>query len=85
MADTNKIIVQRANVVLQIAPEQLDYYMNQGYNVIDASGNVIKAAIPRDVGTLQKAFIEHTNRIKELEQELDAIKSKSGRKKKEEI
>lgn len=84
MTDTNKITVQRANVVLQIAEEQLDYYMNQGFSVIDAEGNVIKSGVPKNVGTLQKAFIDHTKRIEELEKELEALKSKPKRQKKEE-
>ncbi|MBR3644991.1 MAG: hypothetical protein IKN54_01100 [Lachnospiraceae bacterium] len=74
------IIVQRANVILHIAPEQLDYYMTQGYNVIDSAGNIIKASIPKDVGTLQKLYVEHTEKIAELEAEIKSLKQKRGRK-----
>lgn len=68
------LTVQRANVILHIAPEQLDYYMSQGYNVIDADGNVVKASVPRDLGTLQKAFVDHQNKIAELEAQIRLLK-----------
>ena len=48
----DKITVQRANVILQISPQQVDYYLNQGYNVINAKGEVVQASVPKDVGTL---------------------------------
>lgn len=69
MSDRKEITVQRANVVLDIAEDQLDYYMNQGYSVIDKAGNVIKASVPRELGTLQKAYVDHTKKIEDLEAE----------------
>ena len=69
MSDRKEITVQRANVVLDIAEDQLDYYMNQGYSVIDKAGNVIKASVPRELGTLQKAYVDNTKKIEDLEAE----------------
>ena len=69
MSDRKEIKVQRANVVLDIAEDQLDYYMNQGYSVIDKAGNVIKASVPRELGTLQKAYVDNTKKIEDLEAE----------------
>lgn len=71
----NKVIVQRANVVLSINPQQLDYYMSQGYDVINEKGEVVQASVPRDLGTLQKAFLEHTAKIEELEAEIKKLKT----------
>ena len=75
MADKS-VMMQRANVVLQISPQQVDYYLNQGYNVIDDSGNVIKASVPKDLGTLQKAFVENAEEIKNLKTEIAELKKK---------
>ena len=49
----NKIMVQRANVILDISPEDKKYYMSQGFSVIDKKGRVVEEAISNDVHTLQ--------------------------------
>lgn len=79
------LTVQRANVILHVAPEQLDYYMSQGYNVIDDAGNVIKASVPRDLGTLQKAFVDNQKKIAELEAEIQALKKPKQERKQRKI
>ena len=71
----NKVLVQRANVVLSVSPQQLDYYMTQGYDVINEQGEIVQASVPRDLGTLQKAFLEHTAKIEELEAEIQKLKT----------
>ena len=71
-----RVMVQRANVVLQVSPQQLDYYMSQGYDVIDEKGNVIQASVPRDLGTLQKAFVEHEAEIEDLKNQIADLKKK---------
>ena len=84
MPERKTVTVQRANVVLRVPEEWLDRYVDQGYDVIDESGNVIQASIPRDLGTLQKAYIEHTQEIEELKRTIDELKQKkSGRPKKQ--
>ena len=75
----DKVTVQRANVVLQISPQQVDYYLNQGYNVINERGEVIQASVPRDLGTLQKAFVEDKNTIEALQAEIAELKKKLKR------
>lgn len=75
----DKVTVQRANVVLQISPQQVDYYLSQGYNVINEKGEVIQASIPRDLGTLQKAFVEDKNTIEALQAEIAELKKKLKR------
>lgn len=71
-----RITVQRANVVLQISPQQVDYYLSQGYNVINEKGDVIQASIPKDLGTLQKAFVENGKTIETLQAEIADLKKK---------
>lgn len=84
MPDRKTVTVQRANVVLQVPEEWVDRYIDQGYDVIDAQGNVIQASIPKDLGTLQKAYIEHTKKIEELEATIEQLTAKkSGRQKKQ--
>ena len=68
--------VRRANVVLRIAEQQVSYYLSQGYNVINDAGEVIQASIPRDIGTLQKAYVEHLDKIEALEKEIAQLKKK---------
>lgn len=72
----DKITVQRANVILQISPQQLDYYLNQGYNVINAKGEVVQASVPKDVGTLQKAYVDHLKEIEELKDKIKKLEAK---------
>ena len=76
MPDNKLVTVQRANVVLQISEALVDRYVDQGYNVIDANGNVIKASIPRDLGTLQKAYVNHLREIDALKKEIEQLKQK---------
>lgn len=71
-----RVTVQRANVVLQVSPQQVDYYIGQGYNVINEQGEVIQASVPRDLGTLQKAFVENANTIESLQAEIADLKKK---------
>ena len=61
------MIVQRANVILRIDDDSAQKYLNLGYNVIDEKGKVLKEAIPSDIGTLRKCYVEHLNKIAELE------------------
>jgi len=83
MPDRKTVTVQRANVILRVPEEWADRYIEQGYNVIDSYGNVIQESIPKDLGTLQKAYIEHTQKIKELEEVVQQLTvKKSGRPKK---
>lgn len=78
MTDTNKIFVQRANVVLQISEQQVDYYLSQGYSIINENGEVIQASVPKDLGTLQKAYVEHLREIEELKKQLDELSAQKS-------
>lgn len=76
MPDRKTVTVQRENVILQVPEEWVDRYLDQGYCVIDRFGNVIKASIPTDLGLLQKAYVEHTQKIAELEKQIQELQQK---------
>ena len=59
--------IERGNVVLKVQEHEVQRYLNMGYNVTDDNGNILKEAIPNDVGTLQKHYLESKKRIEELE------------------
>lgn len=59
--------IERGNVVLKVEEYDVPRYLKLGYNVTDDNGTIVQAAIPNDVGTLQKCYVEHQKRIEELE------------------
>lgn len=67
--------IRRINVTLNVPDDEVDYYINLGYDLIDNTGKVIRKAMPRDVATLQKYYKEHTKKIEELEAEIEKLKS----------
>ena len=81
MADKT-VIIQRANVILRVSKEQLDYYMTQGYNLIDEEGHILKASVPKDLGTLQKAYVDHEAEIKVLKEQIAELTNKLTAKQK---
>lgn len=65
--------VQRGNVVLKVEDWEVKRYLQLGYNLTDATGSVIEEAMPHDPGALQKAYIEHTAKIAELEKTISDL------------
>lgn len=63
----DKITVQRANVILDISPEQKDYYLSQGYSVINANGLVIEETRALTVDALNRKVAELQQKLKEKE------------------
>lgn len=80
--DRKLVEVERGNVVLKIPEQEIERYLDQGYNLIDENGNVIKASLPRDVGSLQLAYIQHEKEIAELKAELEKYKKRASSKNK---
>lgn len=74
-------LMQRANALLTVDEEDVERYIAKGYSLIDEkTGKVLKASVPTDVGTLQKAFMEHEAKIKELEAENANLKAQLAEK-----
>jgi hypothetical protein len=59
--------IERGNVVLKVQEHEVQRYLKLGYNVTDNTGKVLQEAIPNDLGTLQRYYVEHKKRIEELE------------------
>lgn len=59
--------IERGNVVLKVQEHEVQRYLKLGYNVTDNTGKVLQEAIPNDLGTLQKHYVENKKRIEELE------------------
>ena len=57
--------VRRANVILSIDDSEVKDFISQGFDVIDASGKVIKKSVPNDINTLKA---EYTNQLKQIEE-----------------
>lgn len=72
-----RIIVQRANVVLRIRPEEKNYYMQQGYSIIDENGAMVEEAMSTDVATLQTQVAKLKTEIQELKAQLKTKTAKS--------
>lgn len=68
--------VKRGNVSLKVTKQEADKYFDMGYNVYDLNGKLIKEAIPKDIPTLQQAFMTHKKKIEELEAQVKELKAK---------
>ena len=53
-----KIRVERGNVVLHVFEEEKRHYLQMGYNVTDENGNILEESVPRDIGTLQRFYVD---------------------------
>jgi len=68
--------VQRANVILQVPEEQIKEYLAKGFDVLGNDGQVVQASVPNDVNLLKQKYVEFSNRIKALEDEIASLKVK---------
>ena len=59
--------IERGNVVLKVQDYEVSRYLKMGYNVTDDNGQILQEAIPNDLGTLQKHYLDSKKRIEELE------------------
>lgn len=59
--------VQRNNVVLTVREDEVQHYIRLGYNLTTPTGQIIQAAVPTDLASLQKAYVEQTAKVEELE------------------
>lgn len=76
-------MVQRANVILDISPEDKKYYMSQGYSVIDEKGRVVEAAMSNDVHTLQAQVADLKYKLEKAEETIAKLNGKSKKKNEE--
>lgn len=69
------IKVVKANVVLTVADDKLDYYVSKGYTAKTLEGKVIKEAIPSDFTSLKTAYVAQQQKIAALEAEIAKLKA----------
>jgi hypothetical protein len=81
-------LVKKLNVVLTIDDELVDSYMSKGYDVIDNSGKVIRAAMPDDLNQLKLLVAKYKKENEELKEKIAKLEApvvaeapKRGRKK----
>ena len=78
---SDKIIVRRANVLLEVPQDQQDEYLAKGFDVLDSKGKVVvEATMTNDISTLRKKLAEAQEKIKvlaaenkRLNEELDSL------------
>jgi len=76
--DTYK--VKRGNVSLKVSKNEVNKYFDMGYDIYSLDGKLLKRAVPKDVPTLQKAFLDSEKRIAELEAEIASLKEQLNKK-----
>lgn len=67
--------VRRGNVSLRVSKNEVNKYFDMGYDVYSLDGKLVKRAVPKDLATLQKAFVDNQARIAQLEEEIKSLKS----------
>lgn len=73
----DKILIQRANVVLEVSPEDKKHFMDMGYSVINAKGVVVESAIPTDVNTLKSMVAKLEKEVADKDKEIEKLKAKN--------
>lgn len=75
------IRVSRANVILDIRPDEKARYMEIGYSVIDTNtGKVLEEALSNDVNTLRTEVISLRKALAEKDKEIAELKAKAEKK-----
>ena len=67
------IYAQKGNKLRQIAEADIQTYVEQGYEIVDGQGTVLKETVPTDLPTLRNAYIKHKDEIKALNARLSAL------------
>ena len=81
LVESNKVKVKQGNVVLRVDPDEVKKYFNMGYDVYGADGKIAKRAIPKDVPSLQKAFLDHEAEIAKLKERIAELEEKRSTQK----
>lgn len=58
--------ITRGNVVLDVNEDFLQTYLNQGYNVVNENGDILKRGVPNDITSLKLALSEAEKEINSL-------------------
>ena len=74
------IYAQKGNQVTKIEENQIASLLEQGFNIIDEKGSVLHRAVPTDLLSLKRAYVDNMRRIKELEEEVKSLKAAAQKK-----
>ena len=66
---------KKANKVLKISEDAIERYHNQGYNITDVQGNLVKKGTPNDNIQLTAAYKKQEEEIKNLTAENATLKA----------
>ncbi len=77
------LFAEKGNRVKRIEESEIQRYVEQGYEITDGMGTVIRETVPTDLPSLKLAYLQHketinqlTQKVAELEAELKAAKAK---------
>lgn len=66
-------IVERGNVVLEIADDDIQRYLNKGYSVTDGKGAILQRTTNMSIGELHKVLAEKDAEILQLKEQIKAL------------
>lgn len=69
----DKVFVRRANVLLEVSQETLEKYLNDGYDLVDKSGKLIREGAPNDDFALKRAYDRQKSEIEKLKAEVENL------------
>lgn len=72
------IYAERGNRVKEIAEQDVQKYIEQGYTITNGVGQVIQNAIPTDMASLRLAYVQNANKIKELTSVINQLKAENA-------
>ena len=67
------VFAEKGNRVRRIDESEIQRYAEQGYEITDGKGTVLRETVPTDVPNLKLAYIEHTKEIAELKAQIAAL------------
>lgn len=71
-------IVERGNVVLEVADDDIQRYLDKGYNVTDGKGSILKQTLVLSTGELHQIIAKKDAEIAELKKQIEELTEKSA-------
>lgn len=69
-------IVERGNVVLEIADDDIQRYLDKGYSVTDGKGTVLQQTLVLSTGELHQIIAKKDAEIAELKKQIKELSEK---------
>lgn len=67
------IYAEKGNRVKQIAEQDIQKYLEQGYSITNGAGEVIKTAVPTDLQVLKLAYTQNEEVVNSLKNEIKTL------------